>query len=320
MSNALKFVKMHGLGNDFVVIDLFDSANRKVFDKIKDLKSFAKKVCDRHFGIGADGILLALPSKDSKLKGVDGVMRLVNADGSEAEMCGNGIRCIAKLILDSGYSKTQIGQSSIGPRRKSEQARLRIQPLAELRRKDDVGKELKIDTLSGIKKIVASAGMYRVDMGEPHLLRKEIPMNGSAAAKAINEPLQLKYKQIMVTAVSMGNPHAVTFVDDTDFDIEEMGREIENHRVFPKKVNAEFAHVLNKGEIELRVWERGVGETLACGTGSCASVVAGVLNEKTGRKVNVHLRGGDLVVEWARDNHVYMTGPATYVFSGAVEL
>ncbi len=287
MPNTLKFTKMHGLGNDYVVIDLFDSSNRKVFGEIKGLKSFAKRVCDRHFGVGADGILLVLPPKDSKAKGVDGVMRIVNADGSEAEMCGNGIRCIAKLILDNGYSRK---------------------------------KQLTIDTISGIKKIVAADEMFKVDMGSPLLLRKEIPMNGSATAKAINEPLQLKYKQIKVTAVSMGNPHAVTFVDDTDFDIEEMGSEIENHRVFPKRTNAEFVHVLNDGEIELRVWERGVGETLACGTGSCASLVACVLNEKTGRKVNVHLRGGDLVVEWARDGHVYMTGPATYVFSGTVSV
>ncbi len=287
MPGTLKFVKMHGLGNDYVVVDLFDSANRKVFDNIKDLKAFAKKVCDRHFGIGADGILLVLPPQDSKSRGVDGVMRIVNADGSEAEMCGNGIRCTAKFILDSGYSKHS---------------------------------ELKIDTLSGIKTIAAAGGMYRVDMGIPHLLRKEIPMNGSAGAKAINEPLQLKYKQIKVTAVSMGNPHAVTFVDDTDFDIEEMGKEIERHPVFPKRANVEFVHVLGNGEIELRVWERGVGETLACGTGSCASVVACVLNEKTGRKVNVHLTGGDLVVEWAKDNSVYMTGPASFVFSGTVEI
>lgn len=285
----LKFVKMHGLGNDYVVINLFDAGNRKVFDKLSEseLKSFAKKVCDRHFGIGADGVLLVLPPEHSKAKGADAVMRIVNADGSEAEMCGNGVRCIAKLILDKGYSTR---------------------------------KELKIDTLSGIKKIVAAGGMFRVDMGFPHLLRKEIPMNGSAAAKAINEPLQLKYKKIKITAVSMGNPHAVTFVDDNDFDIEEMGREIERHAAFPKRANVEFVHVLGPEEIELKVWERGVGETLACGTGSCASVVACVLNEKTGRKVNVHLLGGDLVVEWAKDNHVYLTGPAAYVFSGTVQV
>ncbi len=287
MPDTLKFVKMHGLGNDYVVIDLFDSGNKKVFDGVKDLKSFAMRVCDRHFGVGADGILLALPPKYSKVKGVDGVMRIVNADGSEAEMCGNGIRCIAKLIIDSGYSEK---------------------------------KELKIDTLSRMKKIVAADGLYRVDMGSPRLLRRELPMNGSAAAKAINEPLQLKYKQIKITAVSMGNPHAVTFVDDTDFDIEEMGKEIERHAVFPKRANVEFVHVLGHNEIELRVWERGVGETLACGTGSCASVVACVLNEKTGRKVKVHLKGGDLLVEWARDGHVYMTGPAAHVFSGTVSV
>lgn len=287
MSNELKFVKMHGLGNDYVVINLFDAGNRKVFGEIKDLKSFSKRVCNRHFGIGADGILLALPPEGSKSKGVDGVMRIVNADGSEAEMCGNGIRCIAKLILDSGYSKN---------------------------------KELSISTLSGIKKIVFNDGMYRVDMGIPKLLREEIPMNGSATAKAIDEPLQLKYKKIRITAVSMGNPHAVTFVDDTDFDIEEMGKDIERHAVFPKRTNAEFVKVLGSNEIELRVWERGVGETLACGTGSCASVVACVLNEKTGRNVNVRLLGGNLTVEWARDNHVYLTGPASSVFSGTVRV
>lgn len=289
MANQLKFTKMHGLGNDYVVIDLFDASNRKVFGRLSEseLKSFAKKVCDRHFGVGADGILLALPPGHSRAKDVDGVMRIVNADGSEAEMCGNGIRCIAKLILGNGYSRNN---------------------------------ELTIDTISGVKRIVAAGGMFRVDMGFPRLLRKEIPMNGSATAKAINEPLQLKYRQIKITAVSMGNPHAVTFVDDTDFDIEEMGREIENHRVFPRRTNVEFVHVLGPGEIELRVWERGVGETLACGTGSCASVVACVLNEKTGRKVNAHLRGGDLVVEWARDGHIYMTGPATSVFSGTVSV
>ncbi len=289
MSGMLKFVKMHGLGNDYVVIDLFDGGNRKAFEKIRDLKSFAKRICDRHFGIGADGILLALPSKR---KGYDGVMRIVNADGSEAEMCGNGIRCIAKLIVDMGYSNSR---------------------------------ELKVETISGIKKIVATAGMFRVDMGGPRLLRKEIPMNGSAAATVVNEPLQLKYRQIRITAVSMGNPHAVVFADDANididaFDIEEMGKEVEHHRFFPKRTNVEFVRVLNRGEIELRVWERGVGETLACGTGACASLVACVLNEKTSRKVSIRLRGGSLTVEWAKDNHVYMTGPATYVFSGSVNV
>ncbi|MBI2549939.1 diaminopimelate epimerase [Candidatus Woesearchaeota archaeon] len=284
----MKFVKMHGLGNDYVVFDLFDGDIRKAFDRLSEpeLKSFAKRICDRHFGIGADGILLALPSKR---KGYDGVMRIINADGSEAEMCGNGIRCIAKLIVDRGYSS----------------------------------RELRIETISGVKKIVATGGMFRVDMGSPRLLRKEIPMNGKAAATAVNEPLQLKYKQIRITAVSMGNPHAVVFADDAGididaFDIEEIGKEIENHAAFPRRANVEFVRVLNRGEIELRVWERGVGETLACGTGSCASLVASALNERTNRKVKVHLRGGDLTVEWAKDNHVYMTGSAAYVFSGTV--
>ncbi len=279
---AVKFVKMHGLGNDFVVIDLFDSGNSAAFAQIRDLKSFSKVVCDRHFGIGADGVLLAAPPKDKK---ADCIMRLINADGSEAEMCGNGIRCIAKLVVDRGYSSK---------------------------------KGLSIKTLSGTKSIVVADGLFRVDMGPPRLLRKEIPMNGKSDSRAISEPLQLKYSQVRVTAVSMGNPHAVLFVDDLDFDIEEMGREIENHPVFPKRANAEFVRVLNSSEVELRVWERGVGETLACGTGACASVVASALNEKTGRKVNVHLRGGELSVEWSKDNRVYMTGPAETVFSGTL--
>lgn len=290
MVNMLKFSKMHGLGNDWVVIDLLDPASSKVFDKIPDLKAFARQVCDRHFGIGADGILLALPSKNA-----DCMMRVLNADGSEAEMSGNGIRCVAKLALDNGYSKNK-GMSN-----------------------KDTSK-IAIETMSGIKKIVVVDGLFRVDMGEPRLLRKDMPMNGKADSQVINEPLQLKYKQVRITAVSVGNPHAVLFVDDADFDIEEMGKEIENHPVFPRRVNVEFVHVVGSQEIDLNTWERGVGETLACGTGACASVVASVLNGKTGRKVKVNLRGGELLVEWAKDNHVYMTGPASYVFSGTIRV
>ncbi len=287
MANIIKFTKMHGLGNDYVVIDCFGKANRKVLDSIGDLKAFAIRVCDRHFGIGADGILLTLPSEKA-----DGRMRIVNADGSEAEMCGNGIRCIAKFLLDSGHVKKKV---------------------------------LTIETASGIKKISSVDSLLRVDMGSPRLLRKEIPMNGNSSAKAINEPLQLKYRKLNVTAVSMGNPHAVVFareakIDLDAFDIEEMGKEVEHHAYFPRRTNVEFVNVIGNDEIELRVWERGVGETLACGTGACASVVASVLNEKTGKKVTVHLRGGDLLVEWARDGHVYLTGPATSVFSGTISI
>ena len=157
-------------------------------------------------------------------------------------------------------------------------------------------------------------------MGQPGLQRKDMPMNGKADSQVINEPLQLKYTKVRITAVSVGNPHAVLFVDDPDFDIEDMGKEIENHHFFPKRVNVEFVHVVSNGEIDLDTWERGVGETLACGTGACASVVASSLNGKTGRKVKVNLRGGELLVEWAKDNHVYMTGPATYVFSGTINV
>ncbi len=282
MAGLLKFVKMHGLGNDYVVIDLFDSGNRRAFGRVTDLKSFAVKVCDRHFGVGADGVLLAMPPDG---KSNDGRMRIINADGSEAEMCGNGIRCTAKLILDSGYSRR---------------------------------KELAIETMSGLKKIVFSGRLYRVDMGLPRLLRKEIPMKGDAGSKAINEPLQLQDSRVNVTAVSMGNPHAVIFVDSFDFDFEGRGREIECHPAFPKKANVEFVKVVSNGVIEVRVWERGVGETLACGTGSCAAVVACALNRRTSGKVKVCLKGGDLFVEWADDNRVYMSGPAEAVFSGTV--
>src|SRR3989338_1234564 len=281
----LKFVKMHGLGNDYIVIGLFDRSNSKAFGAIGDLPGFAKRLCDRHFGIGADGLLLVMPPVAGKNSGR---IRIINPDGTEAEMCGNGIRCAAKFLLDSGLG---------------------------------AGKVLGIETLSGVKHVVADGRLYRVDMGEPRLERREIPMNGNGSARAVREPLQLKYRKVMITAVSMGNPHAVVFVDDNRidldaFDIEEMGREIECNPVFPRRANVEFVRVANRGEIEMRVWERGVGETLACGTGSCASVVACVLNELTERKVRVRLRGGDLTVEWARDNHVFLTGPATSAFNG----
>ena len=278
----VKFVKMHGLGNDYVVLDLFDKANAAAIEKIKDVPAFAKRVCSRYFGVGADGVLMAMPSRVA-----DGRMRIINADGSEAEMCGNGIRCTAKFILDHNYAKKET---------------------------------IAIETLSGVKTIAADKekNLYTVDMGEPLLLRKDIPMKGEGASQAIGEPLQLKNAKVNVTAVSMGNPHAVLFVDNADFGIEALGREIEHHASFPKKTNVEFVQVLGRGEIRLVVWERGVGETLACGTGSCASVVACVLNGKTGRKVKVHLKGGDLMVEWSENNHVFMTGPATAVFDGTI--
>jgi diaminopimelate epimerase len=278
----LSFVKMHGLGNDYVLFDMFDEATRTRISKVSDFTHFAMRVCDRHFGIGADGVLLAMPPKS---KANDAAMRIINADGSEAEMCGNGIRCVSKFIIDSGYCKK---------------------------------KSFKIETMSGVKSIEVSGGFFRVDMGEPKLSRKDIPMSGKADSKAVNEPLQLKYKQARITAVSMGNPHAVLFMDDLDFDIEEMGKDIENSPEFPRRTNVEFVKVIGNKEIELRVWERGVGVTLACGTGACASVVASVLNEKTSRKVTVHLEGGDLLVEWGKDNHLYLSGPADTAFSGKI--
>ncbi len=277
----MKFVKMHGAGNDFVVIDC---ARENIPEE--SYPALAKHACDRHMGIGGDGIILVMPSRIANFK-----MRMFNPDGSEAEMCGNGIRVFAKYVYD---------------RKMHSDVLLTVETLGGI-------KTLKLNTVGGKVQTV------RVDMGEPRLLRSEIPMKGEGGEKVIAEPLKVAGKKIEITCVSMGNPHCVTFVDKVDeYPVEKIGPQIENHPSFPQRTNVEFVEVLNKNEIKMRVWERGAGETLACGTGACASAVASILNDKVSRKVTVHLLGGDLFIEWLGDNKVYMTGPAEEVFEGKV--
>ena len=279
----MKFAKMHGLGNDFVLINCLEEKISGI-----DLSFWAEKLCHRHFGIGADGLMLILPSEVADLR-----MRIFNADGSEAEMCGNGIRCFAKFAYEHGLVKE---------------------------------KEIKVETLAGIivprlhlkgKEVEA----VEVDMGMPRFLRKEIPMLGEGETKVIDEKFEVDDKELRITCVSMGNPHCVIFVDDVDsFRLWAIGASIENHLLFPQRSNVEFVQVMNPNELKVRVWERGVGETLACGTGACASLVASVLNNKTQRNVKVRLRGGNLSVEWRDDNHIFITGPAQEIFNGEMKI
>lgn len=272
---------MHGAGNDFVVID---GAKEQIPEEL--LPSVGRHACDRHFGIGADGLVLVLPSRSANFR-----MRVINSDGSEAEMCGNGVRVFAKYVFDHKMHSDPI---------------MTVETLAGI-------KTLKLDTAGGKMRSA------RVDMGEPKLLRSEIPMKGDNT-QVVAEALKAAGKKFEITCVSMGNPHCATFVDHVDsYPVDKIGPEIENHPSFPQRTNVEFVEVLNPKEIKMRVWERGAGETMACGTGSCASVVACALNEKTTRKVTVHLRGGDLLIEWLGDNRVYMTGPAEEVFEGKVD-
>jgi len=270
---------MHGLGNDFVVLDGF-------VERLEEgaLPELARRMCDRHFGVGADGILLALPSDKADFR-----MRLFNADGSEAEHCGNGIRCIAKFVYERGHARAErIVGETVG--------RLNV---------------LQINAEDGAVRTV------RVDMGEPQFRRGSLPMTGPEDAEAVEEPLQVGDQELRFTCISMGNPHAVTFVDDVDaVPLETLGPLAENHAVFPRRANIEFIQVLGPEELRMRVWERGAGETLACGTGACASLVAAARTGRASRSAVVHLRGGDLQIEWGEDNRVYMTGPAVGVFEG----
>ncbi len=272
------FTKVQGLGNDFVLVNCFEEKL-----DLAQAPQIAARVCDRYFGIGADGLILLLPADDG-----DVTMRIFNSDGSEAEMCGNGIRCAAKYLYERGLVKKD---------------KIRVKTLAGM-----IIPELIIE--NDIVKLV------RVDMGEPRLERSKIPMEGPSG-QVINAPLQVDAVTCQVTAVSMGNPHCIIFVPDTDrVSLREIGPRIEKHPVFPRKTNVEFVQVLNSQEARMKVWERGAGETMACGTGACATAVACVLNGHTGRRVTVHLKGGSLLIEWAANNHVYMTGPAEEVFTG----
>lgn len=276
----MKFTKMQGIGNDYVYVDCTKE------NKIENPAELSKKVSNRHFGIGSDGLILIENSNVADFK-----MAIYNADGSQAEMCGNGIRCVAKFVFDKGLTNKE---------------NITIETLAGI-------KQLKLSTENGkVKKV-------RVDMGEPILEAKKIPVI-SDKNPVIDLQLQAADKTFTATCVSMGNPHAITFVNNVEeFDVEKYGKILEIKKEFPKHSNIEFVELIDKNNIKMRVWERGSGETLACGTGSCASVVACILNNKTERKVNVHLLGGTLEIEWNKqNNHVYMEGPAEIVFEGEI--
>ncbi|MDO4629686.1 MAG: diaminopimelate epimerase [Planctomycetia bacterium] len=305
----MKFTKMHGCGNDYVYVNCFDEKFPECPEK---RAKWVRKLSDRHFGIGGDGVIFICPSDVA-----DAQMRMFNADGSESEMCGNGVRCVAKYVYDHGI----------------------------VQNKD----EIAVDTLAGVKFIQVveknldgTAAKLRVDMGEPILELEKIP---TTLKNGINEPLQVvnsgekifpheeeknveeknvsshkNVREFHVTTVSMGNPHCVTFVDEiTDRMVFGFGPLMENHEVFPARANIEFIQVISRTELKMRVWERGTGETYACGTGASAVCVAGVLTGNTERKVLIHLLGGDLELEWdENNNHVYMTGPAVEVFRGEI--
>lgn len=274
----MRFTKMHGLGNDFIIINALNGAD------IADKAALARETCDRRFGIGADGLVLILPSASGDVR-----MRIFNSDGSEPEMCGNAIRCVAKYLYD---------------RRLIEKAVIQVETLAGI---------IIPEVLAGPDGKVRGV---RVDMGEPRLERAEIPMNG-APGRVILEPLDVGSTVLQVTAVSMGNPHCVVFVPDLEqVDFETMGPLIEKHPVFPARTNVEFVSVVDPGRVKVKVWERGAGPTLACGTGACAVTVAGVLAGYTERRVSVGLPGGTLDIEWADNGRVYMAGPAEEVFEG----
>ncbi len=276
----MMFFKMQGLGNDYVYIDCINGKEPI------DIKNLTRKLSNRHFGVGSDGLILLCKSKVADLK-----MRMFNSDGSEAQMCGNGIRCVAKLAYELGLICEEITT---------------IETLSGI-------KTLKLNIVNGKVKTV------EVDMGAPILEATKIPVSSSAKIedKKVKAEVKVKNKKIELTCVSMGNPHAVTFVNNIkNFKVAEYGPILENADIFPEKANIEFVEVVDKNNIKMRVWERGSGETLACGTGACSSVVASRLNGYTDRKVNVQLLGGNLEIEWKPNNHVYMTGPAVTVFKG----
>ena len=276
----MMFFKMQGLGNDYVYIDCINGKEPI------DIKNLTNRLSNRHFGVGSDGLILLCKSKVADLK-----MRMFNSDGSEAQMCGNGIRCVAKLAYELGLICEEITT---------------IETLSGI-------KTLKLNIVNGKVKTV------EVDMGAPILEATKIPVSSSAKIedKKVKAEVKVKNKKIELTCVSMGNPHAVTFVNDIEnFKVAEYGPILENADIFPEKANIEFVEVVDKNSIKMRVWERGSGETLACGTGACSSVVASSLNGYTDRKVNVQLLGGNLEIEWKPNNHVHMTGPAVTVFKG----
>ncbi len=282
-SLSIEFTKMHGLGNDFILIDGIKSPEvLKLNDR--QFASLSKKLCQRRFSVGADQVLLLCPAEEADFR-----MRIFNADGSEVQMCGNGIRCLAKYIWDRGYSKNN---------------------------------PLRIETLAGIISPEKKGRMVRVDMGRPEFQPEKIPVKIEPMPEdMIDYPLTVGGREFTVSCLSMGNPHCVVVVDRTDtFPVSHYGPMIENHEIFPERTNVEFVEVLSRKSIKMRVWERGAGETLACGTGASASAVITAYKGLTNRKVTVHLLGGDLEVEWAEDGRVYMSGPAEEVFQGRMDV
>lgn len=275
----LKFTKMHGLGNDYVYMDAINQ-------KIENREELARKVSDRHFGIGSDGLILVLKSEVADFR-----MQMFNSDGTEAEMCGNGIRCVSKFVYDNGLTNKE---------------------------------QVNIETLAGIKKIDLTVEngkvvLATVNMGRPILEAEKIPVI-SDEKPVKNLKLKAEDREFIFTCVSMGNPHAVTVIDDVvSFDIEKYGPILETNEKFPKKANIEFIQIIDKTHIKMRVWERGAGETLACGTGACAVCVSAILNDlvEKNEEINIELLGGTLKIRW--DDYVYMTGPARTVFKGEIE-
>lgn len=272
---------MHGAGNDYVYIDCFR-------EKIENPEKIAVWVSDRHKGIGSDGLVLIMPSETCDFR-----MRMFNMDGSEAQMCGNASRCVGKYVYDEGYTDKE---------------------------------QITLETKAGVKvldlfPVNGKVEKVKVDMGEPILRSREIPVLWKDE-NVINQVIDFHPEKYAITCVSMGNPHAVIFMEGIDkLELEKIGKKIENHPMFPEKVNVEFIEVLSPSHAKMRVWERGSGETLACGTGACASLVAAVLNDKLNRKATISLLGGDLELEWIEENnHVLMTGPATTVFQGEMEI
>ncbi len=274
----MRFTKMQGAGNDYVYVDCFD-------EQVDAPEALAREISDRHFGVGGDGLILVMPSESADVR-----MRMFNADGSEGEMCGNGIRCVSKYAWDHGRTEAN---------------------------------PMRIETMCGIKMIDLVLGDdgkavgATVDMGEPILKPSKIPVN-IPLKQVVEMPIRSSRRAFSITCVSMGNPHAVVFVDDVaGVVLEECGRDIETNALFPERINVHFVQVHSDVEVTVRTWERGTGHTLACGTGASAVCVAGVLARKAGRKITAHLDGGDLELEWREgDGHVYMTGPAAEVFTG----
>lgn len=276
----IPFSKFQGIGNDFIIIN---NLERKISLSLKKIK----QLCDRHFGIGADGIVIILPSKKANLK-----VKFFNPDGSEAEICGNGIRCAAKFAFEKGLCRK---------------------------------KKIAMETKAGLKLLELSTRenkvqSVQVDMGEPIFTPEKIPIR-IESEEIMNETLEVGKKKIKFSALSMGNPHCCIFVKDlAEAKVREWGPIIENHPLFPERTNVEFIQVIKLDQISVRVWERGAGETLACGTGACASLAASVKNNLSRRKTKVHLPGGDLEIDWAKNNHLYLSGPAEEVFSGYFDL